>query len=232
MAKGTLIFIFFLAIIATLLFGINVGKKLNLIQSQQQTSPTPRPTPSLTTIPTIANCAPPDECVPRRECYIGRWKEDHLCVQTGQDIVCCATLTPTPVKASITPTPLIAKPKPKVMGSSYIDEYCGFSFTIPAGFVRQQSQSDQAGLFVDSVNSKNLIAATCAETIPRPPLSSDKIEATILNGKAATFYHDRNPDGSLRDEVIVKHPNNNLEIIIAGYGLSFQNTLTSFRFIQ
>src|SRR3989338_1170829 len=59
MAKGTILFLFLLAIIATLLFGINIGKKINLNQPPSVPSPTLtsiKPT-LIPTIPVASNSA-------------------------------------------------------------------------------------------------------------------------------------------------------------------------------
>lgn len=220
MAKSTLIFLFILTIVATLLFGINLGKKLKIIQSK------PLPTPTIAQ-PTIKPCGEPDRCVPQRECYVQRWKRDD-CSNFGGEFICCAPLPTTLISPS--PTPL-TKPKPKIVGSDYIDTYCGFSVPILAGYIRQQTSNENSGLFVDSGNSANSIAFTCAETIPRPPLAPDKKEIITIAGVTAELYHDQAADGSPREDVFVKNPKNNLEIIIAGWGAMFNNTLKTFKFL-
>ncbi len=66
MAKGTIFFLFFLAIIAVLLFGINIGKKLEKSQVSVMPSPTnyqlqttnyPTTFPTLSFIPNASNSA-------------------------------------------------------------------------------------------------------------------------------------------------------------------------------
>ncbi|MBI4990687.1 hypothetical protein HZB96_01175 [Candidatus Gottesmanbacteria bacterium] len=98
--------------------------------------------------------------------------------------------------------------------------------------MRQKTENAQSVIFTDPDDPNAAIATTCAESIPRPPVTSDKIEAISLGGVAATLYHDKNQDGTPRDEIIVKNPNNGLEIIIAGTGVTFQKALSSFKFVQ
>lgn len=195
MAKGTTIFLFFLTIVATLLFGINIGKKLGKSESLSNLQP---PTSNLQ--PTIS-----------------------------------PTLTPKP---TITLAPAIetspsATVIPRVKGiSTYTDQTCGFTFSYPGSFIRQKTVNSQSVIFTDPDNPNIAIATTCAKTIPRPPVSAEKIEAISLDGVAAMLYHDQNSDGTPRDEVIIKHPGNEMEIIIAGYGPIFQSALASFKFIK
>jgi len=76
------------------------------------------------------------------------------------------------------------------------------------------------------------MVVTCASELPEPSLSPDKIESISLDNEKAILYHDQNPDGSPRDEIVVKNPINGLEIIIAGYGETLQQVISSFRFIR
>ncbi len=197
MAKGTVIFLFILAIVASLLAGINIGKNLKLSQSihNSQTpilSPSPtthNPSLSLTPIPTLTSSP-------------------------------SSSLTPSNRQTSSTAT------------TTYSNSSCGFSFSYPGSYINEKSVNNQSIILVDPNNPNDAIATTCAASIPRPPVSSDKIEAVTLGGVAATLYHDQTQSGQSRNEVIVKNPNNGLEIIIAGYGPTFQSALNSFKFIQ
>lgn len=185
MAKGTVIFLFLLTIIATLLFGINIGKKIGPSPSaisNQQLTITSTPSPTVTIAPTII-----------------------------------ATPSGTLKKSTGTTT--------------YTDRTCGFSFSYPGSFIKQKSVNGQATILADPNDPNATTVATCDKILPRPPVSSDKIDSITLDKVAATLYHDQNQDGTPRDEVIVKHPANEMEIILAGYGDIFQKILTSFKFI-
>ncbi len=186
MAKGTTIFFIILITVASLLFGINIGKKLNSpqlpITNYQLSTITPSPT---------------------------------------------ITLTPT---LSATPSAAVKK---STSITTYTDGTCGFSFSYPGSFIKQKSTNQQSTILTDPDDPKSTIAATCAASIPRPPVSSDKIESIMLDKAAATLYHDQNQqDGSPRDIVIVKHPSNGMEIILAGFGSTFQQVLASFKFTK
>ena len=199
MAKGTVILLFILAVIASLLVGINIGKNIQLSKSAIQLIPTP------TNIqPKTYNPSP-------------------------------TTYNPQPTTIPSTPSALLT---PDIRGTNasgnttYSNKGCGFTFSYPGSYINEKSVNNQSIILVDPDNPSDTIATTCSASIPRPPVSQDKIEATALGGVPATLYHDQTDGGQPRDDVIVKNPYNNLEIIIAGYGPTFQSALASFRFIQ
>lgn len=191
MSKGTIILFFILTVIATLLLGINIGKKISN-RNYASSSLSPTPPISVSVIP-----------------------------------------SPSPTISQTEITPEITKLKSKNSNSStskFTDESCGYTFTIPGSYIKSTSENGKSTIITDPENPQAIIAATCAETLPRPPLAADKIEAYTLDGKSAILYHDKTPEGNPRDEVIVKHPNRNLEIIIAGYGPIYEQVLSSFKF--
>lgn len=148
------------------------------------------------------------------------------------------TVTPTPTSyLSLTPTQAVSSVSAikKTTGgnSTYTDRHCGFSFTYSGSYINSSTNNNQSTILLNPDNPADVIAATCAASIPRPPVTSDKIDSITVGGVPATLYHDQNSkDGSPRDEVIVKHPSNGLEIIVAGYGATFQSILSTFRFVQ
>ncbi len=190
MAKATVFFLFILALVATLLFGINIGKKISRnqnIQTEPTTNdqrPTTIPSTTLTLSPTITSTA-------------------------SSQMKGTKSLT------------------------TYTDKTCGFSFSYPGSFIKTQAVNQQSTIIADPNDQDQAIAATCAQDLPKPPLPGDKIESIILDEVSAKLYHDSAArDGSPRDEVIVKHPTNGLEIIIAGFGPLFQQVISSFRFLK
>ncbi len=191
MAKGTIIFLFALSLLATLLLGINVGKKLGISSNSNLQ-------------PTTGNVQP--------------------------------TITPSLTPTIIPSITIISSPSAgmkKISGkTTYTDGSCGFSFSYPGSFMKQKSVNQQATILTDPDDPTSVIAVTCAASIPRPPVTSDKIESIMLDKVAATLYHDQNKDGTPRDEVIVKHPTNGMEIILAGFGANYKQALSSFRFIE
>jgi len=181
MAKGTVIFLSILAVIALLLVGINIGKKIG--------------TPSSVSVaPTLYNSQP--------TVYI--------------------------------PSPTIANQSPITNQSisTFTDSSCGYSFSYPGSFMRQETANKKSVIYVDPKNPKTVIAATCGTTLPKPPLPSDEQETVTLAGVTGILYHDTDPNGNPRDDIFVKHPTNGMEIVIAGYGEIFQTIRSTFKFIQ
>lgn len=200
MAKGTIIFIFFLCILAALLVGINVGKKipqqsnnLSFDKAQDKQPTTNNSQPTLSPSPLPSN-------------------------------------TPTPDTTTTPASPVISKPK--IIGTSvYRDESCGFQLSFPSGYLSQKTENEQSIIFTNPDDPKDALIIVCAKTIPKPSVAAEKIEAVTMDKTAAILYHDLNPDGTPRDEVIIKNPEKGMEIIIAGYGKTFNTALSSFRFI-
>lgn len=139
------------------------------------------------------------------------------------------TTTITPSAIATTSGVKISK---TVSRSTYTDKTCGFSFSYPGAYLRQKSVNEQSLILTDPSDPEAAIAATCADTIPKPPLSPEKIETITLDGVSATLYHDQDTNNNPRDEMIVKHPKNGKELILAGFGPTFQEALSSFRFVQ
>lgn len=113
--------------------------------------------------------------------------------------------------------------------STFTDGTCGFRFSYKGSYINQQTRNESTVIYTEENNLKSVIIVTCLSSIPRPPVN-DKKEITI-GGVLGTLYHDKNPDGSPRDEIIVKHPTNGMEIFLAGYGLTFNDILSSFSFL-
>ena len=180
MPKSTLYFIFALAIIATLLLGINIGKNLTKSQS------------------TI----PPSSLSPRQSPADGGTKAGTLSsVNSGS--------------------------------STFTDSSCGFSFSYPGGYLSSNTVNGKSVILTDPDDENQQIIGACEGEIPKPPIPAEKIESIIVDGVTTNLYHDADSQtGKPRDEIIVKHPTNGKEIILAGYGADFDAALSSFRFIR
>lgn len=113
----------------------------------------------------------------------------------------------------------------------FTDRTCGYTFSIPSSHVEQKTSNNKSTILADPDNQDEAIATTCAPDIPEPPVTAANTETVTISDVSGTLYHDKNPDGSPRDEVIIKHPTNGMEIIIAGYGDTFQQVLSSFSFL-
>ncbi|KKR33375.1 MAG: hypothetical protein UT63_C0018G0015 [Candidatus Gottesmanbacteria bacterium GW2011_GWC2_39_8] len=154
-------------------------------------------------------------------------------------------ITPTLTAVNITNSPPISPitpisptnnetMKPSNNGfSTYTNQTCGFSFTYHGSYIKEESNNNATVINLDPDNPDDKISATCQKDIPRPPLSDNKIENIEIDGIAAKLYHDAYmKDGSPRDEVIVKLPNREEDLFIAGYGKTFNQILTTLKFIR
>lgn len=191
MAKTTLALFFILALVATLLLGINIGKKIGFSQSDNNLQITPT---LISPTATVQPPTPPYEFLP----------------------------------PSVTSTGSKTNSSSKV---TFTDKRCGFSLSYPGNFLKSETNNNLSVVFTHPDDSTIALAATCSEKIPIPPVSVENQETITIQGQTATLYHDKYPDNSPRDEVIVQHPSNGMEIIIAGYGATFQNALNSIRFL-
>jgi len=183
MPKNTLIVIIFLSLLAALLLGINIGKRLAVSQYLTQFAPSP------------------------------------------------TSLQPSPTD---TPTPIPQSGLPAQTGTSaYTDKSCGFTISYTGSYLEQKNENSASTIITDPDNPNATIVSTCQEEIPKPPLPPEKIISLTLDGVPAKLYHDASSrDGSPRDEVIVRHPTLNHEIIIAGFGPTFNDAVASFKFIR
>jgi hypothetical protein len=135
---------------------------------------------------------------------------------------------PTPT-ATITPTlaPTL----------TYTNEYCGFSLQHPNTLSALTGATGSAFL-INTTTTSDSIAIACQEDIPRPPLSADKIETSILYTEdktasvTARLYHDASPkDGKPMDELIFTHPTTGLDVFIAGFGETFNTVIASIKLL-
>ena len=191
MPKNTLFFIIFLIVVASLLFGINIGKNLGIKQYLSLNLPTPTP---------ITRQPSPTQ-----------------------------TLTPTPTQTVISGDKISVGANQSV----YTDRACGFTLTFASTFLNQQTVNGTSTIITDPNDPSSGIVATCQEEIPKPPLLPNRIKDIVIDSVEGKLYHDvSSKDGSPRDEVIVRHPSKNWDIIVAGFGTTFDEAVTSFKFIR
>lgn len=145
------------------------------------------------------------------------------------------TLSPSPIPTLIPSRPALGSSSSDISQSNpistYTDKKCGFTISFPTAYLSQKTNNDQSVIFTDPNDPNKVIALVCANSIPRPPVSSDNIESIKVGGEAATLYHDKDSAGNPRDEMIVKNPSTGLEIIIAGNGELFNQVINSFKFL-
>jgi hypothetical protein len=95
-----------------------------------------------------------------------------------------------------------------------------------------------SAFLVDNQEQSQSVAVTCQDEIPRPPLTSDKIEVQVLYNESQTasatarLYHDATAkDGTPIDELIFRHPKTGMDVFIAGFGKTFDAILQSIQLI-
>lgn len=115
---------------------------------------------------------------------------------------------------------------------TYIDADCAMTYSYPGTYIKTLPTNERSTIFADSNDPDTVIATSCMKKLPRPPVSSENIEAISVDGIAATLYHDKTQSGSPRDEIIVKHPTTGLEIIVAAPPDVLQNLLPSLQFMR
>ena len=183
MAKTTILVLFILTVIAALLFGINIVKKI-------QSSLEKPPTPTITLKPSL------------------------------KPIIPSVTSSATPSAASAGQT-------------VYKNTACGYEIVYPKTWIKQDYDAKSIALSENQASNSAKIAIVCAQEIPKPPLTEDKIEQIKLSSVSATLYHDSSPkDGTPLDEVIATIPGKSMDIFIAGFGPTLQQILSTFRFLQ
>lgn len=202
MHRNTYIFILFLVIFASLLIGINIGKKIGISQSGSQKQPF-------------------DSARDRQI-----------------DLLPTVTITPIPTTSSfLIPTRTSAGSSTQVLISgnisTFTDEYCGFSLSYAGTYMNQNTNDGGSTISTDPDDPTAVIVTTCQQEIPKPPLPPEKIEDITIDGVNTKLYHDTNSrDGSPRDEVIVRHPTNGMDIIVAGFGPTYDEAISNFKFIR
>lgn len=174
MHRNTYLLVIFLAIVAALVAGVNIGQSLTKTSSlQKQVTLTPR-----------------------------------------------ATATPIPTDAL------------------YNDPTCDLSLTYPIGFNRLENGSGSA-LLVSPVDSSDVIIITCQKNIARPQLPASKIDELSISstGKsasvAAKLYHGIDgTTGSFIDRLYFQPPSLGLDVMIAGYGDTFNQIIKTIKILK
>lgn len=130
--------------------------------------------------------------------------------------------TPTPT-AETEPSPPSPAPPQR---TPYDNTACGVSFTYPTSFTIEESST--GATLVDPLGASNPIILTCQFDIPRPPVSTDKIDTLTVASISAQLYHTASAkDGASVDELIFRHPKTGLDIFVSGLGPVFQDIISS-----
>lgn len=131
------------------------------------------------------------------------------------------------------PTPT---PTPVVTLKTYLNTYCGFSFSYPSTFTVLGNASGSAILH-NTKDKTQTLTFTCQQAIPRPALPAEKIETLTIPAStgasvSAKLYHESSPkDGTLIDTVIFRHPTNGMDGFIAGFGEAFDTAIKTLQIL-
>lgn len=154
-------------------------------------------------------------------------------VNIGKSFTKSPQQSPKPVNVTISITPL-----PSPSETFYSDELCGFSLSYPPQLTRLENGSGSAVLISPS-DSTDSIIITCQKNIPRPSLAADKIETVSIPGTpltasvAAKLFHSvSSKDGSPIDKLIFHHSALNLDILLAGYGDTFNKIIKTVKLLK
>ncbi|HUD19920.1 MAG TPA: hypothetical protein VMR81_05765 [Patescibacteria group bacterium] len=136
-----------------------------------------------------------------------------------------------PIQPSPTASPTLAS----IPLSTYTNSECGATLEFPSTLTKLEDGSGSAVL-VNQTDTKQSILITCQDSIPRPPLDSNKIVqafvpySTGTGSVAATLYHDSSAkDGTPVDDFIVRIPKTTLDFYLSGFGTAFDDVVKSIR---
>lgn len=118
-------------------------------------------------------------------------------------------------------------PTPQIKLEKYTSSACGISVEYPSTFVKLDNPLGGA-MLGNSENTKDIIAITCQEDIPRVPLAEDKIETVHIGSVSAKLYHDASAkDGTPVDKLIFRHPKRKTDVYMAGFGEAFNEIIST-----
>lgn len=145
---------------------------------------------------------------------------------------------PEPSPLTIQPTPSIRLPIPTVTSNkTYTDKTCGVSLLYPDRMEIIET-SNSGILITNPKDTKESILVICQNDIPRVPLPPEAITSVTLNiGTVATvsakIYHDSSQkDGSRIDRLIFTHPKSRMDVLVAGFGKTFDEIIQSIHVID
>jgi len=118
-------------------------------------------------------------------------------------------------------------------GKTYTNTACGITLSYPDTVTTEESSTETQGvIFTNKSNPKDMVVLTCQKDIPKPPLSLQNIEDTMIGNVAAKLYHDTSQkDGTQVDALIFTHPKTKLDVFIGGYGQVFNTIIQSIKIL-
>jgi len=120
-----------------------------------------------------------------------------------------------------------------VKEKTYTNTACGITLSYPDTVTTEESSTETQGvIFTNKSNPKDMVVLTCQKDIPKPPLSLQNIEDTMIGNVAAKLYHDTSAkDGTKVDALIFTHPKTKLDVFIGGYGITFEAIIRSLKIL-
>jgi len=194
--KNTYYLILFLSILAALIIGLNIGKRM---QNQQTGNNATIAPPQMTDTPTPSPAA-----------------SSVFQTSTGSAQLESATSSSGVQK-----------------GKTYTNTACGITLSYPDTVTTEESSTETQGvIFTNKSNPKDMVVLTCQKDIPKPPLSLQNIEDTMIGNVAAKLYHDTSAkDGTKVDALIFTHPKTKLDVFVGGYGSTFNTIIQSLKIL-
>lgn len=144
-------------------------------------------------------------------------------IVTGVNISNRNTSTTLPIPPSVSSIP----ESPKL--EEYTSTACAITFQYPETFTKAETP-DNNSIFTDA--SGHSIVVLCQKDIPRVPLPDDKIGTVTIGSTTAKLYHDTSQkDGTPVDKLIFTHPETGLDIYIAGFGVGFNQVVSTLQLL-
>jgi hypothetical protein len=134
-----------------------------------------------------------------------------------------------------TQTQLVQEPTPTVTQSIQLTQYtstaCGVSFSYPNTLVQLDSATKSA-IFAGNEGNAQAIILTCQSEIPRPAIPQEQTESMTIGTVSATLYHDTSAkDGRTIDILIFTHPATQEDVLLSGFGTSFEGVIQSLKLL-
>ncbi len=120
-------------------------------------------------------------------------------------------------------------PTPKLL--EYTNTSCRFSLHYP-DVMKRMDDGVGSVVLINSLGNDSIII-TCQKAIPRPDLVDKNIETISIGSLSAQLYHETSTvDNSPIDKLFLKHPTTNQDILVTGFGPSFQSIISSLKIIE
>ncbi|MFC1647216.1 hypothetical protein ACFL1A_02940 [Patescibacteria group bacterium] len=120
-------------------------------------------------------------------------------------------------------------PTPKIELTSYTA--CGMSFSYPDNLTKLDVGTGGV-MLINTDDPHDSIAIICQDDIPKPALAQTNIENIEVSSVSAALFHDSTPkEGSPSDKLIFTHPTSKLDVMISGFGSSFDVLIKTLKLL-